>query len=487
MPGRRQPTEGSDAGRDREKSGSRRVELDLPEDLADRLAKEASDTSEGQSGDLESLIARALDHYLLGQSGSPGGSLPGSSSSVVKSTDRSPVPGRPTPADRGVSDRGALQYRLELVKPRRANASHQTGPPNSAPVGPGEDNRADDLLRLDELGHREARETFEQEIRGLREPLEILRSRDGTLYEWARDSVLTQGAIIRPEIAVVREAFGEVLASPNDKPLFGLHNRDYPSLWGLMLLARAAADAPIPWSEFASGLEWVARDYGDALREIDLREKPRKGFKYATSFPRITRGPRRPRGGQWIRGARGTRTARLYPFVKSNFARIQEGRGGIGTEALGPLPCWNAVRFIEGEEGLLVEPTKAGLDLLGLVEGISLQLPHDRDKTERFLRFLASRAPGDAAGFKKVLAAIGRLGEREKVVQANLPFFNEVMLGGREEAKAEKLASTMTQGYVARGREWGLIEGGMIDASDGGKKAYVLTAAGQEAITLLQT
>ncbi len=51
-----------------------------------------------------------------------------------------------------------------------------------------------------------------------------------------------------------------------DEALFGLHNRDFPSLWALRLLAQQASDGPISWTEFARNATDQAWELGARSR-----------------------------------------------------------------------------------------------------------------------------------------------------------------------------------------------------------------------------
>jgi hypothetical protein len=482
MPGRRNPPRDLAA---HPGLGRKSFLIDLPQGLSDR-ATEALERGETGVETMNSLIAEALSQYLErleAASKLPGGernltaaeiphraysSRPqsggGEVTSFQMSTRAKPLTGPQLAPSR--EDRTELEMRPATRRVRRE--------------------QEDDLLGIDEVTHAGARKVFEQTIEDFdqsREKLEALWVGgifDESAYPEVRDEVLEIGTIVPESIYRNPAPSEEALDSPHDRPLFGLHNRDYPSLWGLMLLARAAAREPVPWSEFASGLEMTARACGGPLRIMDEVERPKRGLRYSASFPDPWK---ETRGGQWISGEKGRKTARLYPFVKNTFARIQKGREDLRTAARGPLPRWNAIQFLERDGLLFVEPTLKGYELLNLMEGVSLQLPHPAESARSFLNYIIKESPGDAEAFLRVLRAIQVTGERAEVVEANLDYFDQ-FLSRKNDGEMLRFAGNMTQGYVARGREWGLIEADMAAPEDG-KKTYVLTDAGTQAIEQL--
>lgn len=492
MPGRRKPTINKPSDPPRR--------FDLPAELTERVERELGEKSQTDPEAFESLMVKAVEEYLGKREGlaARGGST--RSDTVFKSSrgptgppptgrDQAPLspPGEQTGSAAGGESPAGLLRRSDwttLELEPRDRASGTEGRPEAAP-----DVARADLVQPGEMTHPGARRVFERTIKELEQSRlaleEATDGRDfaGAAYRAARDRLLDEQSIRLPDEPAETAGAGEVLHAPRDRPLFGLHNRDYPSLWALMLLAEAVSDGPVPWSEFASGLQLAADPFGGALGLIDKVERPGLGLKYSSSFPDPKK---KAKGGQWIKGIRGRKTARLYPFVKNTFARIQKGRVGIAPEARGPLPRWDAVRFLSRDGELFVEPAAAGYRLLRAVEGASLRLPHGPGTAQAFLSHLIEHSPGDAAGFLRVLTAIRDKGERQAVVDANLAFFNGY-LEREEVSEDKKYASSMTQGYVARAREWGLVEPGMFASPHDGAKVYRLTEEGERAISLLDS
>lgn len=506
MPGRRSPRPGNEKW---SQPGANRHDLWISPELEKKVFEQLEKEGEAGPAAFESLVSRAVDVYLSSRGGEEKRMLrggreigPGTDPAVKKASGPRQSP--PSSFGRSTDRRDLLAWSsipgLKIMTDSPADLSEQFEPKAhvaSTPNQPATDerpaNEADhprvDLLRLDEITHPGARRVFASQIdrfNQLNEELrEISESRhfNQSAYDEVKELLLDQGRILLPEPPVeLEDRPGEELDAPHDEPLFGLHNRDYPSLWGLMLLAEAVqGEGAVAWSEFASGLQLAADAFGGCLLLLDRIERPKRGLKYSASFPDPAK---RTKGGQWIQGANGRKTARLYPFAKNTFARIQKGGRGLRREARGPLPRWDAIRFISRDGELLVEPTRAGYDLLKAIDGVSLRLPHSPESAEKFLRYLMTNSPGDSNGFLHVLRAIEETGDREDVIQANLAYFND-FLGREDPNEAKTFASTMTQGYVARAREWGLLETDLVDSPGKGGKVYSLTEIGLDMVGLL--
>lgn len=279
------------------------------------------------------------------------------------------------------------------------------------------------------------------------------------------------------------ELDGEVREPKQQKPIFGFHNRDFPSLWSLELLAEATREGPVLWSEFAFGLNQVARKLGGLLRQLDRVPigggQPPRGLRFATSFPDPSK-PNESGGGQWLLSPAGKRRERLFPFVKNNFARIQKSSGK--TEAVGPLPQWQAVAFFPDGKDYRVGVTERGFELLGVTEGASIDLPHSSSSAIGFMGFIRQHAPEDWEGFRRVLRAVAEHPDRDELVLRNKEFFDSF----REkptEPEDTRFASTMNQGYVSRGREWGLVDPELAPSKKGRRVLYQLTELGEQLIS----
>lgn len=448
----------------------------FPARLLDRAKREIASPESGIDN-LNQLVTEALTQYLDALD----------SANVI--AERSPQPRQDRLAEELFVDR----LPIESSEPQQTAASSESRMRNRSldrrPTEP-EAEVDEGLIPIEDL-EPPVGAVFNREISRARELVDLCqplvlanrgRFSPETVAEAAR---MRQRILGLTEIAPVQvnvfRASGDVAEPDRGQPLFGLHNRDYPSIWALRLLAEATSEGPVLWSEFASGLELTARALGEALRLLDQMKIPgesrRPGLRYATAFPNP--GKARKSLGQWIPTNREDRKVRLHPFVKNNVARIQGGGHTFGgPEARGPLARWGAVAFDQSGRDYTLGVTSAGFELLGLTEGLSLELPHRADHAERFLRYLCENSPGDAAGFLKVMKVIGDSSPgRDDLIRANKAFFEGFLeKPGREQDL--RYAGTMTQGYVARGREWGLIDPDQKLADDGKRKLYELTKLG---------
>jgi hypothetical protein len=235
-------------------------------------------------------------------------------------------------------------------------------------------------------------------------------------------------------------------AHVDDEPLLGLHGRDYPSIWALQQLARYTADGLIPFERYRDDVVRAAWFYGGQLKSLERPDGPLR--KLTVLFPsNIAKQPSAARGFQ--------------AFAIGSVTRTKESGALRGS---GPLFAWRAIQ-VEDAPGLPVGLTESGWRLISELEGLSLDLPHPPRLTELFMRYLSEHAPADRWGFDYLLRGVAEgpsrddLVERFKVASANW-------------SAAE--ASSIAQGYIARSREWGLVEPRLVDGR------YWLTAGGRE-------
>jgi hypothetical protein len=223
-------------------------------------------------------------------------------------------------------------------------------------------------------------------------------------------------------------------AQTRDQPLLGLHNRDYVSLWAAQRLARYTSDDLLPFRDYLRRLTAAAWYFGAQLQDLAVREQKR-GLTVLLPT-NIAKQPSAERGFQ-------------------NFAVGSVGQGGDGSglAATGPLFAWGMIQVADPD--FLVGLTEAGWALLGSLDGLSLDLPHPPELMERFLAHLAHHAPADRWGFDHVLHIIADGPNREALVAS----FTE----SHPEWTAST-ASSVAQGYVARAREWGLVEPKLVES-----------------------
>jgi hypothetical protein len=233
---------------------------------------------------------------------------------------------------------------------------------------------------------------------------------------------------------------GEALVQ--DVPLLGLHNRDYTSLWALAELANVLREAPQPINAALGAVTDRAWDFAGRVKPHDAGSE----LKLTALFP-TNRSKPQSASGQFRAFAVGT---------------VRESEGRLHGD--GPLFVWRALQARSQADQIDIGLTEAGWDLLGVVDGISLRLPHSPQLAAKYFDYLRQHAPAD---FDGLLFAIRNAAER--MTRAEL-------IGAYQQkysAWSEAQASTNAAGYVARGREWGLIEAKLLD------RRYRLTTAGE--------
>lgn len=232
---------------------------------------------------------------------------------------------------------------------------------------------------------------------------------------------------VPPAGYVVPEA--EDRSEPDGRSLFGLHNRDYPSLWALTKLASMTLHRPVPIEDYFAAVLEEAWPFGELLLAIEKHT----GAKCTALFP--TNPEKRKPAEMGFRS-----------FAVGDYRAI-----GDAYTTNGPLFEWRVVGLVAGQRNEpLIGVTAAGWELLAGVSGISVEEPHSPAAATTFLTHLAEHVPADWKGFTEIIRAIGPDGATRQDVL-------------RHVAKAwpdwtENEVSTNSAGYVARAREWGLVE-----------------------------
>lgn len=235
------------------------------------------------------------------------------------------------------------------------------------------------------------------------------------------------------------------LSRPEGKALFGLHNRDYPSLWALNQLAEMANEEPIPVVDYYARVLDGAWNFGEHL--LSLEEHT--GRKCTALFPTN-------------RDKRKSAEGRFCMFAIGEFRT--NGDKTITTR--GPLYEWRAVGLIGSVDQPRIGLTAPGWRLLAALDGLSVDEPHAPASVAAFLTHLREHAPDDMRGFVEILTAIGPAGATRQDVLDHA--------GTQWPDWSENEVSTNTAGYIARAREWGLVEPKQT------KSQYHLTPLGVE-------
>lgn len=222
---------------------------------------------------------------------------------------------------------------------------------------------------------------------------------------------------------------GDDLSQPEGEALFGLHNRDYPALWALSRLADMAHEEPILVTDYHKRILQEAWDFGKRL----LAMESRTGIKSTALFPTNL-------------DKRQSAEARFLTFAVGTF-RVG-GTKEVTTS--GPLFEWRTVGLGGSADELRISVTAAGWQLLSTLRGLSVEEPHPPASAVAFLSHLQEHAPADRKGFTEVMRAIGSDGAtRHKVLENTAAQWPEW---------SKTKVSTNVAGYIARAREWGLVE-----------------------------
>jgi hypothetical protein len=230
----------------------------------------------------------------------------------------------------------------------------------------------------------------------------------------------TEIAALGPDVATIKFNVAEV----PDTPLFGLHNRDYPSLWAAYQLAEIGIS---PLDAALGELTRRAWVMGDVLRE----QGERTGRKTASLFPTN----------------REKKQAGERRFVSFAVGSVSEK--GDKVNAAGPLFQWGLAGVERRDDGLHLGLSAAGAKLLGLLGGLDAREPHSETHARQFLEHIKEHAEADWSVLLEVIVLVASNDTRRAALIAQL----------RERFPdwSENEGSTNCAGYIARGREWGLL------------------------------
>lgn len=216
-------------------------------------------------------------------------------------------------------------------------------------------------------------------------------------------------------------------AEVRDGPLFGLHNRDYPTIWAAMMLAHMTRDSLVPLTQFLADVTSAAWDFGRQLQAM-----PASGDRgLAALFPTNASKPQS--------AEEGFRAFALGKILQK----------GLSITASGPLFQWRLCQVEVFKDSLMVGVTEEGHRLLRRLEGITAVQPHSRDHASVFFHHLQRYSPEDLWGLKTVLEAVQDRAGRVELIAA---------FSTARPDWSDKEAASYAAGYVSRCREWGLLE-----------------------------
>lgn len=238
-------------------------------------------------------------------------------------------------------------------------------------------------------------------------------------------------------------------ARVDDDLLFGLHNRDYPSIWVLRLLADSTRDHPVLLSDFIDEAIDAAWILGRELKRIESSLP----YKLTALFP--TNEQKR----------QGSEDA-FREFAIGGYS-LKAGE----LRAWGPLYVWKTAQLVVTNRRVHIAPTVAGLALLRSVAGLSLPAPPDKEHARAFLDHLHEHSYLDWRGFRDVLDVVSGAPTREQLIM------------GFQSAHPDwkpNVVSTNAAGYLARCREWGLVK--PVQA----QRRYLITEFGQSLLSEME-
>lgn len=233
----------------------------------------------------------------------------------------------------------------------------------------------------------------------------------------------------QPHVAIVDK--GD--ASIDDSPLFGLHNRDYPTLWSAAKLAELSHADLVPFDSFVK----VATEHAWQIARLFVGTSV-NGLKLTPLFPSNEQ----------------KRQSCEQAFAMFALGSVAAREGTL--RATGALFQWQLAQVRRVDGSYLVGLTRQGFDLLQDLKGLSLNLPHSPIHFERFFAHLRRWCPPDADCWIRVLTLVGECLSREQALRSferEYPQWSPIH------------ASTNLAGYISRGREWGLIEAKQIDGT----------------------
>lgn len=331
-----------------------------------------------------------------------------------------------------VAGRGGFQTRAELMREAVENLLNELAFPQAAPE-PG--------VGADSAGALSTPKAEQAPSHTLDEAL-------GALPSWERQELtladLTGTALVCPQRKPKIAQAG--LVSVSAGPLLGLHSRDYPSIWALHRMARYTADDLVRFNTYLESVTEAAWYFGGQLRSLEQRD-PGLG-KLTALFP--TNRAKQPSA------VRGFQTFAVGGLTGSADSGALTGSG--------PLFSWGVVG-VEAQQGLPSGLTENGWRLLSELDGLSLDLPHSPRLARLFMSYLAEHAPADWWGFDYLLRAVAGQPTRDEVVEH---------FQSANSRWSAATASSIAQGYVARSREWGLVEPRLVEGR------YWLTDNGRE-------
>lgn len=259
----------------------------------------------------------------------------------------------------------------------------------------------------------------------------------------------------------------------------GMHNRDYPSLWAASKICEMSKDGPILFEDAIRQILPEAWIMGERLMELDEANKQKgkaRGAKLSALFP-TNKEKRKQAEENFAYFAIGWEAKNDSGQLLGDDATLEteqpeewEAQNGSG-QLLGPLPDWKVIGFENSPDGMKVGMTEVGVRLLKDLVGLTVVQPHPPEMAQKFFDCLKLHTPVDWIGFITLMKSASQRHRRHEMVEVFANQWPDITATNAE---------SHTAGYVARGREWGLVEMEMQD------KCYVLTDFGESVLVAEQ-
>ena len=252
----------------------------------------------------------------------------------------------------------------------------------------------------------------------------------------------------------------------------GRHNRDYPSLWAASKICEMSKDGPILFEDAIRQILPEAWIMGERLMELDeankQKGKARGAGTLSALFP-TNKEKRKQAEENFSFFAIGWEAKNGSAQLLGDDATLEAKNGSV--QLLGPLPDWKVIGFENSPDGMKVGMTEVGVRLLEDLVGLTVAQPHPPEMAQKFFDYLKLHAPVDWIGFITMMKSASQRHRRHEMVE---------VFANQWPAITALNAATHAAGYVARGREWGLVEMAQID------RCYVLTDFGESVLVAEQ-
>jgi len=234
------------------------------------------------------------------------------------------------------------------------------------------------------------------------------------------------------------------LSRPDKGPLLGLHNRDWPTLKALELLNRMSTSGSVPCRDFYI----VATASGWRLSDFLQKHQSAETGKLTALLP----------------SNREKSKAAENNYRNFALGWIKQSEAGKDVRTSGPIFSWSAVGLAWQKGKLHIGLTESGAALIEGISGISPIAPHSKDKAQFFINHISEFGPDDWYFFRQIL--------KELLVKPTRNVLISLIMSSQKSSTS--VSASLAQGYIARGREWGLIEQKQQDG------LYLLTQFGKE-------